>query len=131
MWPGPRLDSTKADMMQTMLEGIALLAAEVIDSMHKAAPLFGAISINGGLSNNSYFIRFLARVLGRSVALPASAELTALGSAQLAMIGAGACDIDSMPAESAERRRETGEPPLPAQAQERFRSAVERCKNWR
>ena len=53
MWLGFGLDSTKADMMQAMLECIALLAAEVIDSMHKATPLAGAISIDGGLSNNS------------------------------------------------------------------------------
>ena len=58
MWLGLGLDSTRADMMQAMLEGIALLAAEVIDSMHKAAPLAGAISIDGGLSNNSYLCRF-------------------------------------------------------------------------
>jgi glycerol kinase len=131
MWLGLGLDSTKADMMQAMLEGIALLAAEVIDCMHKAAPLAGPISIDGGLSNNSYFCRFLARALGRPVAVPGSADLTALGTAQLAMIGAGLCDIDSLPAAPAERRRESGEPPLPAQTCDRFRSAVERCKNWR
>ncbi|HVR67989.1 MAG TPA: FGGY-family carbohydrate kinase, partial [Verrucomicrobiae bacterium] len=131
MWLGFGLDSTKADMMQAMLEGIALLAAEVIDSMHKATPLAGAISIDGGLSNNSYFCRFLARALGRPVAVPGSADLTVLGAAQLAMIGAGLCDIDSLPAAPAERRRETGEPPLQPSARERFRNAVERCGKWR
>jgi len=117
--------------MQAMLEGIALLAAEVVDSMHKAAPLAGAISVDGGLSNNSYFCRFLGRALGRPVAVPGSADLTALGTAQLAMIGAGLCDIDSLPAAPGEKRRESGQPPLPARARDRFRSAVERCKNWR
>ena len=131
MWLGLGLDSTKADMMQAMLEGIALLAAEVIDSMNTATPLDGAISIDGGLSNNSYFCRFLARALCRSVAAPGSADLTALGAAQLAMIGAGLCDIDSLPAAPVERRREAGEPPLPARARERFRSAVERSRDWR
>jgi glycerol kinase len=131
MWLGLGLDSTKSDMMQSMLEGIALLASEVIDTMHKATPLAGAISIDGGLSNNRYFCRFLARALGRPVAVPGSADLTVLGAAQLAMIGAGLCDIDSLPAAPAERRRESGEPPLPAQMRERFRSAAERCRNWR
>jgi glycerol kinase len=131
MWLGLGLDSTKADMMQAVLEGIALLAAEVIDSMHNATPLDGAISIDGGLSNNSYFCRFLARALGHPVAVPGGADLTVLGTAQLTMIGAKLCDIDSLPAAPAERRRESGEPPLPAQARERFRSAVERCENWR
>jgi glycerol kinase len=131
MWLGLGLDSTKADMMQAMLEGIALLAAEVIDSMHKATPLDGAISIDGGLSNNGYFCRFLARTLGRPVAVPGSADLTALGAAQLAMIGAGLCDIDSLPAPPAERRREPAENPLAESLRQRFRSAVERCSRWR
>ena len=131
MWLGLGLDSTKADMMQAVLEGIALLAAEVIDSMHKATPLDGAISIDGGLSNNGYFCRFLARALGRTVAVPGSADLTALGAAQLAMIGAGLCDINSLPAAPAEKRRELAADPLPTRLRERFRSAVERCRAWR
>ncbi len=131
MWLGLGLDSTKADMMQALLEGVALLAAEVIDAMHKAAPLDGAISMDGGLSNNTYFCKFLARTLGRPVAVPGSVDLTSLGGAQLAMIGAGLCDIDLLPAAPAERRRELGVPPLPVGARERFRSAVERCRNWR
>ena len=64
-------------MMQALLEGIALLAAEVIDAMNGATPLDGAISIDGGLSNNRYFCHFLARALGRPVFVPGSADLTA------------------------------------------------------
>jgi len=131
MWLGLGLDSTKADMMQALLEGIALLAAEVIDAMHKAAPLDGAISIDGGLSSNRYFCKFLARALGRPVAVPGSAELTGLGTAQIAMIGTGLCDIDSLPPASVERRRETSGNPLPTHLRMRFRSAVERCSAWR
>jgi glycerol kinase len=131
MWLGLGLDSTKADMMQALLEGIALLAAEVIDAMNDAAPLDGAISIDGGLSNNTYFCRFLARALGRSIAVPGSADLTSLGAAQLAMIGAGLCDIDSLPSAPSEKRRESAADPLPPQLRERFRSAVERCGAWR
>lgn len=131
MWLGLGLDSTKADMMQAMLEGIALLAAAVIDSMHKATPLDGAISIDGGLSNNGYFRRFPARALGRPVAVSGSADLTALGAARLAMIGAGLCGIDSPPAAPAEKCRESGAEPLPERIRERFRSAVERSGNRR
>jgi glycerol kinase len=131
MWLGLGLDSSKADMMQAMLEGIALLAAEVIEAMHKATPLDGAISIDGGLSNNRYFCKFLARALGRSVSVPSSADLTSLGAAQLAMIGAGLCGLDSLPPVPAERRRETAADPLPTHLRDRFRSAVERCRAWR
>lgn len=131
MWLGLGLDSTKSDMMQALLEGVALLAAEVIDAMHKAAPLDGAISIDGGLSNNKYFCKFLARALGRPVAVPGSADLTSLGAAQLAMIGAGLCDIETLPAAPAERRQESLASVLSADHRARFRDAVKRCGEWR
>jgi glycerol kinase len=131
MWLGLGLDSTKADMMQALLEGIALLAAEVIDAMNGATPLDGAISIDGGLSNNRYFCKFLARTLGRPVSVPGSADLTSLGAAQLAMIGADLCDIGTLPPAPLEKRRETPADPLPTHLRDRFRSAVERCRAWR
>jgi glycerol kinase len=131
MWLGLGLDSTKADMMQALLEGIALLAAEVIDTMNDTAPLAGAISIDGGLSNNTYFCKFLARALGRPVAVPASADLTSLGAAQLAMIGADICDIDSRPPAPRERGRESSSPALTANHRSRFRDAIKRSGAWR
>jgi glycerol kinase len=131
MWLGLGLDSSKSDMMQAMLEGIALLASEVIDSMHKATPLDGAISIDGGLSSNRYFCRFLARALGRPVAVPDSADLTALGTAQLAMIGAGLCDIDSLPPTASGHRLDPGKDVLTDVIRNRFRDAITRCKAWR
>lgn len=131
MWLGLGLDSTKADMMQAMLEGIALLTAEVIDSMNKAAPLDGAISIDGGLSNNMYFCRFLARALGRPVAVPGGADLTALGTAQLAMIGAGLCDIEAVPHPSGESHLHGGSEALADTTRGRFHEAIRRCSAWR
>jgi glycerol kinase len=131
MWLGLGLDSTKADMMQAMLEGIALLAAEVVDGMNLATPLNGAISIDGGLSNNSYFCKFLAGALGRAIVVPGTADLTALGTAQLAMIGAGLCGIDSLPPPPALRRREsTGRVPT-SEHRVRFRDAIKRSGRWR
>jgi glycerol kinase len=131
MWLGLSAGSSKADMMQAMLEGIALLTAEVVDAMDKATPLAGTISIDGGLSNNTYFCEFLARALGRPIAVPGSADLTVLGTAQLAMIGAGHCDIDSLPPAPPERRRESGKPALPEAIRTRFRNAIRRCRGWR
>jgi glycerol kinase len=131
MWLGLSAGSSKADMMQAMLEGIALLTAEVVDAMDKATPLAGTISIDGGLSNNTYFCEFLARALGRPIAVPGSADLTVLGTAQLAMIGAGHCDIDSLPPAPPERRRESGKPELPEAIRTRFRNAIRRCRGWR
>jgi glycerol kinase len=131
MWLGLGADTTKADMMQALLEGVALLAAEVIDTMNRAAPLQGPISIDGGLSNNRYFCNFLARALGRPVTVAGSADLTGLGCAQLALIGAGLADLDSLPPPPPARASVAPSAPLSAAARQRFRDAVKRCSNWR
>ena len=89
LWLGMGLETTRRDLVQAVLEGIALRAAEVLGAMDRVAPLAGAVSVDGGLSRNGYFCRFLADALGREVVVPASAELTGLGIAQLALIGAG------------------------------------------
>jgi glycerol kinase len=131
MWLGLGLDSSKADMMQALLEGIALLAAEAIDAMHKATPLESAISVDGGLSRNRYFCRFLARALGRPVTVPGSADLTALGAAQLAIIGAGLCAPDRLPRPPGLPQRYGADEPLAEGSRRRFREAMHRCGAWR
>jgi len=131
MWLGLGADTTKADMMQALLEGVALLAAEVIDTMHQAAPLQGSISIDGGLSNNRYFCNFLGRALGQPLVVAGSADLTGLGCAQLALIGAGLADLDTLPPPPPARNRVTSATPLSEAVRKRFRDAVKRCSAWR
>ncbi len=131
LWLGMGLETSKADMMQALLEGIALLAAEVIDTMHRATPLEGAVSVDGGLTNNGYFCEFLARALGRPVVVPASAELTGLGCAQMALLGAGLATPERLPPAPPPRRRMAPDRPLDPVLRARFRDAVERCRRWR
>jgi glycerol kinase len=131
LWLGMGLETTRADMMQALLEGIALLAAELIAAVDRAAPSRGAVSIDGGLSNNGYFCDFLTLALDRPVSVPASADLTGLGCAQLALIGAGLSDLESLPPTPPPRRLGKPRAPLSAAARTRFRAAVERCRNWR
>lgn len=88
-WLGLGLDSGAADMMQALLEGVALRAAEVVAAMESLSPIAGAVSIDGGLAANPYFRQFLADALGREVTIPAGGELTGLGAAQLAAEAAG------------------------------------------
>jgi glycerol kinase len=131
LWLGMSNDTTRTDMMQALLEGVALLAAEVIAAMGRATPLQGSISIDGGLSNNRYFCNFLGRALGQPVVVAGSADLTGLGCAQLALIGAGLADLDSLPPPPPARNRVTSSTPLSEAARKRFRDAVKRCSNWR
>jgi glycerol kinase len=88
-WMGLGLDTTPRDMAQAVLEGIAFRMAEVMGRMGQATPLTAPISIDGGMSANPWFCRFLSSALGRPVFVSAEPELTAMGTAQLAAHGAG------------------------------------------
>ena len=88
LWVGLSLDTDPADLMQSVLEGIAMRAVEVVNAMQQFdfsnENTSDSISIDGGLSVNSYFCQFLSNVLQRDVNVRAFPELTALGTAQLA-----------------------------------------------
>ncbi len=86
-WMGMTLDTTKADLVQALFEGIAFRMAEVFAAMEAVRPVASPVSIDGGLSRNSYFCRFLATALGREILVSDEAELTALGTAALAADG--------------------------------------------
>lgn len=88
-WLGLSFADGKSDMMQALLEGVALRTAEVLQVMHDVQPFAGAISVDGGLSRNRYFIDFLADVAGHDLYLPAESEQTAVGLAHLASKAAG------------------------------------------
>lgn len=88
-WLGLSQDTTRADMVQAVMEGIAFRMAEVIDTLNRAVPLSQVISIDGGMAGNPWFGQMLADVLGRRLALADTVELTALGTALLAAEAAG------------------------------------------
>lgn len=83
-WLGLNLATGKADMMQALLEGVALRTAEVIAAMSALHAFDGAVSVDGGLSQNVYFTRFLSEVAGHDLALSAQTEQTAAGVAWMA-----------------------------------------------
>jgi glycerol kinase len=88
-WLGLGLADGKPDLMQALLEGIALRTAEVLAAMAALQPTAGRVSIDGGLSRNGYFTGFLADTLGRDLILSDEPELTAAGLAQMAAEAAG------------------------------------------
>jgi glycerol kinase len=118
-------------MMQALLEGIALRAGELLRAMAKLVPIADRLSIDGGVTRNGYFCDFLAAVLDRELTIPSTAELTGLGAAQFALIGAGFATIDTLPPAPPASRVVTAEAPLPAELIARFADAVGRCRNWR
>lgn len=128
LWIGLGLDTSKADMMQAVLEGIAMRAAEVMAAMAAMLPLGSSVSIDGGLANNRAFVAFLANVLKRTVTVASSTELTALGTARMAMSGAGVQTLPPLPRPAQAHHPEA---PLPDELRLRFAAAVERAKTWR
>ncbi|MCA0922242.1 FGGY family carbohydrate kinase [Pseudooceanicola nanhaiensis] len=118
-WMGLSLDTSPADMMQALLEGVAFRSAEVLESMGNAVPLSAPVSIDGGMSANPYFCQFLCDALGREIRLSDEAELTALGTAAMAAAGA------SLSLEAAPKGRLLHPRALPDGAMARFRAARE------
>jgi glycerol kinase len=128
LWLGLGLDTTKQDMVQALLEGIALRAAEVLQAMARQGAKGNEISIDGGLAANPYVGQFLANALNRRVNVAASADLTALGVARMAMIGAGAKTLPPLPPST---QRFLPLDPVPANLHSRFGIAILRAKGWK
>jgi glycerol kinase len=84
LWIGLSLDTDQQDMMQSLIEGVALRTAEAIRTMASLYRVSDEISIDGGVSANPYFCQFLADSLGKCVTVRPFSELTAIGTAQLA-----------------------------------------------
>ncbi|MFC7054219.1 FGGY family carbohydrate kinase [Hansschlegelia quercus] len=118
--------TTREDMAQALLEGIALRACEVIAAIDERVPLKRAISIDGGLARSSYFAQFLADSLGREIVVADFDERTAFGAAALAALGSGV----ALSAPEGERR--FAPRPVDRDARtRRFADAVSRSRGWR
>ncbi len=128
LWLGLSLDTTKQDMMQALLEGIALRAMEVMQAMARLGAKGTAISIDGGLAQNPYFGQFLADALNLNVDVAGSSDLTALGIARMAMRGAGVTNLPPLPSPI---RRFAPQTILTAKDRTRFGIAVIRAKGWK
>jgi glycerol kinase len=131
LWLGMGLETTRADMMQALLEGVALLAHKVMVAIDKLSPLAPVLSVDGGMTRNRYFTRFLADAMNKRIRVPSSAELTGLGAAQLAMIGAGLADPDGLPPPAPPKAEIAPAAALASDLHARFTDAIERCKAWR
>ncbi len=84
MWLGLSLDHGPLDMVQAVLEGVALRAAQVIQAMNRCMPLSGPLPVDGGMSRNRYFTQFLADMTGREIRPAEVPEMTGLGTLKLA-----------------------------------------------
>lgn len=128
MWIGLGLDTTRADLMQSLIEGVALRAAEVISAMGELLPLGAAVSVDGGMARNSYLLQVLADVTGLTIIVPSATDLTALGTARMAMRGLGVATLPELPPPASSVRPVGTYGP---QARSRFATAITRARGWK
>ena len=120
LFAGLRQSTTKAELRQAVLEGVALRAAEIVELLCGPDPR--PISVDGGMTRNEGFLGFLADALGRPVVLRDSPDLTALGVAEIGFLALGR----PVPPRSAAARTITPSPrsALVLAARSRFAEAV-------
>ncbi|MBU6418850.1 MAG: glycerol kinase [Proteobacteria bacterium] len=119
---GMRHETGRRDMIRAVLEGIALLTAELIGEAAAAMPLTRGISIDGGLSQSAYFAQFLASAAGVEIRVPAMHELTAIGLAELCGV-----DCGQIRAAGAVFQPDAS---VPETLRARFTAAITRARAW-
>ncbi|QCI63836.1 FGGY family carbohydrate kinase [Phreatobacter stygius] len=125
---GMTADTTRVDLCQALLEGIALQTCEMIEAIDRHVPLSDRLPIDGGLARSGYFAQFLADTLGRTIVVAGFDELTAFGTAALAARAIGKdlprpkADHDRLFHPRQARR---------AERRARFAEAVSRSRCWR
>ncbi|MGO4852965.1 FGGY family carbohydrate kinase [Phaeovulum sp. W22_SRMD_FR3] len=83
-WLGMTLATAPRDLMQALLEGVALRMAEALAAIAAVQPLTGPISVDGGMAANGYMMQFLADCSGHALVLSDQNERTAIGVALMA-----------------------------------------------
>jgi glycerol kinase len=131
LWLGMSLETTRADLCQAVLEGIALRTAQLLEAISGLIGEHNRLSVDGGLINNSYFCQFLSDITQREIVVPASPDITAYGTGRLALIGSGMVkDLAELPA--AEKPQAVIAPNKDlTHLKERYAEAVRRARKWR
>jgi glycerol kinase len=128
LWVGMRASSSKSDLCQSLLEGIAFCTEEVIAAMSGRVAVTERLSVDGGLARNVYFVQFLADVLERTIVTQRFHELTAFGCAALAALGLDATLPEYRNASTVFKPRQQRE--MIARWKGSFADAVRRAQGW-
>jgi glycerol kinase len=103
--------SSRAHIARATLEAIAYQTVDAVRAMEAVSPQpLGELRADGGASTNEWLMQFQADVLGVPVVLGELAEMTALGAAYLAGVGADLWTVSDLHGERGrlggrERRR--------------------------
>lgn len=119
---GFELGTSRASIARAAVESIPLQIEDVLVEADGAAGRVDTILADGGPSSNDWLVQLQADISQRSVVRSGVAELSALGAAHLAGIGAGVWSVDDVAA--LPRSSDTFTPELDSD------SASERRSRW-
>ncbi|MBN8551895.1 MAG: glycerol kinase GlpK [Caulobacterales bacterium] len=93
-------DAGPAHIVRAGLEAMAYQTRDLLEALKAdGAPPPRRLRVDGGVTANGWVMQFLADITGCEVERPAYQEMTALGAARLAALGAGLIDsLDQSPA---------------------------------
>lgn len=129
LWVGMNGGTTRQDLCQALLEGVALRSVEVITAMDGFLSVTDRLSIDGGLARSPYFAQFLADALQRCIITQRFDELTSYGCAALAAKGMGIELAPPRNTSTAFNPKVSAEEAM--QWRTTFSDAVKRSKDWR
>jgi glycerol kinase len=81
--------SSRAEVARATLDSVAYQTHDLLDAMAADGIRPTALKVDGGMSQNNFFVQRLADVLGIEIRRPVNAESTAFGAACLAGLGGG------------------------------------------
>ena len=126
--------ANRAHIARAALESIAFQSAEVLTAMQQDAGInLKELRVDGGATANALLMQFQADLLGVSVVRPRVPETTALGAAYLAGLATGmwkSRDAIARQWKAAARFKPAMPASEAAERMARWRSAVERSRNW-
>ncbi len=82
-------DTTGAHVVRAGLEAVAYQTRDLLDALKADGATVQSLLIDGGMTANAWAMQFLADICEVEVACPEFQEVTALGAAKLAAVGAG------------------------------------------
>jgi glycerol kinase len=131
LWLGISLETTKEDLCQAVLEGIALRTSQLLDAIDSLTGSRSRLSVDGGLTHNSYFCQFLADVTQNEIIIPASPDITPYGTGCFALIGSGLIkQLSDLPPAKEPKAIISPHRDI-TRLKQRFGEAVMRSRNWR
>lgn len=124
------LGTTRADLASAAVDSIAQQVADVVEAVNRSVGPLGALYTDGGPTANPHLMQRQADLIDTAVLRSQNPELSALGVAHLAGLGAGLWDWPTL--RSLPRERQTFRPHLDAAARQtlraRWQTAVERAR---